>query len=257
MANIAILDTIQAAGADAVLSNGNLVITGLPSNLLRLTVDNSTFKKTLYTAGTAGTWVAVFPAGAAGDVVTVNFKCIPAYGNPLSITVNYVVSGTLTAAQNGAAFVVAANAAATAKANSLGISVPFVASGTTTVTVTGQTSYLQIVGTIKAQPTSVYLTSVVNTIGTNSFGTAAMVTAMGGTLNTGGVAFTGTGYNLYSFNTVKLSNTAGYNQTPVLNQFWINASASANLTALLNRLNYIFAADVTYPDAIIEALAVV
>lgn len=256
MANIAILDTIAAAGADAVNSNGNLVITGLPSNLLRLTVDNSTFKKTLYTAGTAGTWVAVFPAGAAGDIVTVNFKCIPSYGNPLSITVNYVVSGTLTAAQNGAAFFAAVNAAAVAKADVLGISVPIVASGNATVTVTAQTGYLQIVGTIKAQPTSSYLTSVVNTIGTNSFGTAGMVTAMGGVLNTGGVAFTGSAYTLYSFNTVKQSNTAGYNQTPVLNQLWIN-SASANYANLILRLDYIFTADVTYTNAIIEALAVV
>lgn len=48
--NISILDTIQASGADAVNSNGNLIVSGLP-NALRLTVDNSTYKKTLYTAG--------------------------------------------------------------------------------------------------------------------------------------------------------------------------------------------------------------
>lgn len=254
--NISILDTIQASGADAVNSNGNLIVSGLP-NALRLTVDNSTYKKTLYTAGTAGTWVATFPAGAAGDVVTVNIKSIPAIGNPITTTVNYVVSGTLAAAANGAAFVVAANAAAVAKAAALGISVPFVASGTTTVTLTGQTSALQIVGTIKYQPNSAYLTSVVNTIGTNSFGTAAMVTALGGVLNTSGVAFTGSAYTLYKYITVRKSNTANYTEIPVQNFLWLNSTLGANYTTLVNRLDYIFAADVTYTEAINEAIAVV
>ncbi len=254
--NIVVLDTIAAAGADAVNTLGYLVVTGFPNNNERLKVAPNTYKKTAYSAGSAGSWAATFPAGAAGDSVQVEFQCIPSVGLPVTVTVNYTASGTLTAAANGTAFGAAATAAAAAITSAKGISSPFTVSGTTTPTLTASSAYLQIIGTIKRQPTTTYLTSVTNTIGTASAGKAAQLTAAGAVLNTDGVAFTGTTYDTYTWQyAYPSSNGSTVVTQPIKNMLFVNSTAGANYTAITNRLTYIFGADVTYTNAIIGAIA--
>lgn len=260
--NVIVLDTLQAAGADAVMSNSYLVLTGasaLPPIEYRNIIPNS-YSKVSYTAGSAGTWQATFPAGAAGDSVSVILTCIPSVGQPIVVVVNYTASGTLTAANNGTAFGAAATAAAVAKAAALGVSVPFTVSGTTTPILTASSAYLQISGVIKRQPSSSYLTSVSNTLGTASQGTAAAVTAAGGVLNTGGVAFTGTTYDKYTFvyqnptPSSSLPNDSGAPATQIT--YFVNSTAGTNYTNLTNRLTYIFSSDNTYASLPAETLAV-
>lgn len=256
--NIAILDTVAAAGADAVVSNGYLVVTGLPNNCVRLSVIPNSVKTVTYTAGTAGTWRATFPAGAAGDSVQVVLICIPSVGQPITVTVNYSVSATLTAAANGTAFGVAATAAAVAIAAAKGVAVPFTVSGTTTPILTGSSAYLQIEGYVTRQPTSTYLTTVTNALGTASRGTVADVTAQAGSgaLNTDGIAFTGTTYTKwewqYPVQSVSSASTLG---VPMKNILFIN-TGDADAADLVTRLTGIFNAVAgTYADTIIEAIA--
>jgi hypothetical protein len=262
--NIIVLDTIAAAGADAAISNSQLVLTGastLPPIYYQNGVLVGTYKKTLYSAGTAGTWRATFPAGAAGDSVSVILTCIPSVGLPITVTVNYTCSGTLISAQNGTAFGAAATAAATAKAAALGISAPFTVSGTTTPILTGSSAYLQISGVVKRQPSSSYLTTVTNALGSASSGTAAALTAAGAVLNTDGVAFTGTAYNAYTWtysvpsNVTGNGNTANSQLTQVT--FYTNDTAT-NHAALVTRLGYIEVWDTTnYTALLTEPFALV
>jgi len=255
--NIVVLDAVAAAGADAVNSNGYLVVTGLPNNCVRLSVIPNSVKTVVGTAGTAGTWRATFPAGAAGDSVSVLVQCIPSVGQPIYVTVNYTCTGTLLAADNGTAFGVAATAAATAKAAALGIAAPFTVSGTTTPILTGSTGYLQIIGIVKDQPSSTYLTTVTNALGTASRGTAADLTAQGAVLNSAGVAFTGTSYDKWTW-TYELTSIAGGVETikqTVQNVVFINMG-DADAADLVTRFTGIFnATAATYANTIIEAVA--
>jgi len=257
--NVAILDAVAAAGADAVVSNGYLVVTGLPNNCVRLSVIPNSVSTVTATAGTAGTWRATFPAGAAGDSVQVVVTCIPSVGEPIVVVVNYTASGTLLAADNGTAFGVAATAAATAKAAALGVAVPFTVSGTTTPILTGSSAYLQISGIVKRQPTTTYLSTVTNALGTASRGTAADVTAQGGVLNTAGVAFTGTSYTKWTWQYELTTLGAGGVTTKysVQNILFIN-TADGDAADLVTRLTGIFnAVAATYADTIIESVAAI
>lgn len=256
--NIVVLDAVAAAGADAVVSNGYLTVTGLPNNCVRLAVIPNSVKTVTATAGTAGTWRATFPAGAAGDSVQVLLQCIPSVGNPIYVTVNYTCTGTLLAADNGTAFGVAATAAAVAKAAALGVSVPYTVSGTTTPILTGSTAYLQINGVVKDQPSSTYLTTVTNALGTASRGTAADLTAQGAVLNSAGVAFTGTSYTKWTwiYEYTSIGNGGTTIKQPIQNVVFINTADVADAADLVTRFTGIFnAVAATYADTIIEAIA--
>lgn len=255
--NYIVIDTIAAAGADAVLSNSYLYMNngtaGQNTKLCKFfDIIPNTYLKKAYSAGSAGTVAIPFPASVAGDAYKIQITSQnSATGELSTTTIRYTFTGVLTAI-NAAIAIEGATPSSTASVNPARVTAAD--NGAGTVTWTAVAGWEQIVSAvIVTKPATSTLAVVTLSVGTAATGTAAQLTALG-------LTYTGTTYDMYTFTYANPNTFAGNggesNSTKQTNVYFVNSAASANYTALTNRLTYIFTADVTYAAIPTELYAV-